>query len=185
METILNIDEYLFHLINETGHNTIFDVLMPYLRNKYLWIPLYVLVAAFLIKTHAKKGIFLILLLAATVGICDTLSSKIIKPTVERLRPCNDQEVKDNVRLLVSCGGGKSFTSSHATNHFGVAMFLFFILAAAMGKWRWLWIFWAASICYAQVYVGVHYPFDVLGGAILGGSIGLGMAMIGKRLINE
>jgi undecaprenyl-diphosphatase len=78
-----------------------------------------------------------------------------------------------HVRLLINnCSGGYSFTSSHATNHFGLALFLFITLQSVFKKWRYLFLFWAATICYGQVYVGVHYPLDVLCGAILGSATG-------------
>jgi undecaprenyl-diphosphatase len=74
--------------------------------------------------------------------------------------------------LLEHCSGGFSFTSSHATNHFGFAMFVFLTTKDVFGKWgRWLFV-WAATISYGQVYVGVHYPVDILFGALLGICIG-------------
>jgi undecaprenyl-diphosphatase len=66
-----------------------------------------------------------------------------------------------------------SFTSSHAANHFGLAMFSFLTLRPQIGKWAWLFFLWAAAIGYAQVYVGVHYPTDIIGGAVLGMLAGL------------
>jgi len=77
--------------------------------------------------------------------------------------------------LVDHCGQNGSFTSSHATNHFGIAVFIFITLEKVWGKFNYLFLLWAAAICYAQVYVGVHFPFDVLGGAILGSCIGFAM----------
>ena len=88
------------------------------------------------------------------------------------------------VRMLLNhCSGGLSFPSSHATNHFGAAVFIYCTLKKYLGNWSYLFFLWAASICYAQVYVGVHYPTDVLGGAIIGSIIGYIVALIYNKKI--
>jgi undecaprenyl-diphosphatase len=74
--------------------------------------------------------------------------------------------------LLDHCSGGFSFTSSHAANHFGLAMFIVMTLQPLLKNYRYLFLFWAAIISYAQVYVGVHFPLDVFAGAIIGISVG-------------
>jgi len=73
----------------------------------------------------------------------------------------------------VYCPGSGSFTSSHATNHFGLATFIFFTMRTYFKNWAYLFFVWAAIISYGQVYVGIHYPLDVIGGAVLGWGIGL------------
>jgi len=84
--------------------------------------------------------------------------------------------------LAEYCGQNGSFTSSHAANHFGMAVFLFLTLRSIIGKWSGLIFIWAAMICYAQVYIGVHFPFDVAGGALLGFIIGsLTASVFNKR----
>ena len=108
----------------------------------------------------------------ATIGISDFISSKIIKPTIERPRPCHENSTIKNVRLLVGCGGGYSFTSSHATNHFAIATFLGLVLLPLFRFSFPLFLAWAGSISYAQVYVGVHFPLDVISGGIVGFLIG-------------
>jgi undecaprenyl-diphosphatase len=151
---------------------------MPILRDRYTWVLLYLFIIVFSIKNYGKQGFIMILFLVMTFGISDFISSSVIKPNVQRLRPCNETEIKTNVNNLVDCGTGYSFPSSHATNHFGIAVFLIMMF---YHKWKIILpigILWAASISFAQIYVGVHYPIDILTGSLLGSSIGLGMSKI-------
>jgi undecaprenyl-diphosphatase len=178
MEAILELDQTIFFLINNDGHNAFLDAIMPYWRNKYTWIPFYLALAGFVIYKFKTKGLYLILGLALTVGVADTLSSKVIKKSVQRLRPCNDTQINQQVKLLVRCGGGYSFTSSHATNHFAVALFLIGTLGRIFRRMKWPLLFWAATIALGQVYVGVHYPFDILVGGTIGSLIGIGVARL-------
>lgn len=101
------------------------------------------------------------------VGSADFISSQVVKKSVQRVRPCNDTNIAQ-VRPLVRCGSGYSFTSSHATNHFALSYFLFATVGFQFKKIRGWLIAWASSVAYAQVYVGVHYPMDVFSGMILG-----------------
>jgi undecaprenyl-diphosphatase len=170
LSTLIEWDKSGFYLINTVLTNPFFDWLLPIFREKTIWIPLYIsfFVYSFL-KMNWQKAILVVLFSLLTVGISDTISSKIIKKNVERPRPCRTEE---KVRSLVVCGTGYSFTSSHATNHFAIAIFAMGVLAHALKRWKWCLPLWAASIGYAQIYVGVHYPLDVLAGALVGVLVG-------------
>lgn len=168
LEAILEFDEQLFRVINGQWHNEVLDFILPYWREKKFWYPLYLALLVFIIYRFRVKGIYLLLALFLTVGLADTVSSKVLKKSVKRVRPCNDPTIKDDVVLLVGCGKAYSFTSSHATNHFAIGTFLALTLGLYYKRWRWLFYFWAGSIAFAQVYVGVHYPLDVIVGSILG-----------------
>lgn len=171
MEHLLQLDQAVFYFINGSCKNDFLDGLLPYWRNKLFWLPLYFLLGLFIIKTHEYKSWWLIGGLLVTIGIADITSSHLIKNQVQRIRPCNQVGFKDTAHLLVPCGSGYSFTSSHATNHFALAFFLILTIGK---NWRWIRVplfLWAASIALAQVYVGVHYPFDVLAGGLLGACI--------------
>ena len=173
MKKLIDLDKWLFIKINREWANPFFDQLMPFLRVPGLWIPFYLFLFVFVIINFKKKAFPWILLLAATASLTDLISSRIIKPGFGRLRPCNNVDMSANIRMLADyCGGNGSFTSSHAANHFGMAIFLFITLKTFCVNWRWLFILWAAAVCYAQVYVGVHFPLDVAGGALLGCIIG-------------
>jgi undecaprenyl-diphosphatase len=105
--------------------------------------------------------------------LSDFVSSTLIKENFERLRPCHDPFLADRIRFLVAyCPESSSFTSSHAVNHFAAAMFIFTTFRKSL-SWKWALLFiWAFLISYAQVYVGVHFPFDVFCGAIVGVILG-------------
>lgn len=182
---ILNWELALFLKINQEWSNALFDVVLPYLRNKYFWIPLYIFTIAFFGINYKWKGWLVIVMAICTVGLADTASSKVLKPTFNRVRPCNDEAISQQMTLRVHCGAGKSFPSSHATNHFAFAIFWAMLLGH---KWRWLWpvgILWAGSISYSQVYVGVHYPVDVSAGTLLGASIGALLGYMGKVIFGN
>jgi undecaprenyl-diphosphatase len=178
LEQLIQFDQNLFFTINHGLSNSFFDWLMPALRNRFFWTPLYLFIIIFSIRNYGKQGWIMILFLGLTFGCTDFISSSLIKPTVQRLRPCNDPEIKSDVKNLIDCGSGYSFPSSHASNHFGLAVFLIVLF---FSKWKLILpigLLWAASISFAQVYVGVHYPIDILAGAMLGGMIGFIMGKI-------
>ncbi|MEP7236718.1 MAG: phosphatase PAP2 family protein [Ferruginibacter sp.] len=186
MQQLINFDKAFFKLVNGEWTNSFFDWIMPWLRNSLVWLPLYIFLLLFVIINFKKYGLWILLFAIITVAFTDGISSKILKPYFGRLRPCNDPDMMSMVRFLLNGRPGNgSFTSSHAANHFGIAMFLYTILKKYFGKWMWLFFVWAFFICYAQVYVGVHYPFDILGGAVLGCLIGYGTAFLLKNLVKE
>jgi membrane-associated phospholipid phosphatase len=186
MQQIIHLDKEFFKLINGQWANPFFDWIMPWLRNSNMWMPLYLFLVLFITINFKKQGFWIIAFGIITVTLTDGISSKIIKPYFDRLRPCNDPDMATMIRYLLSYRPGNgSFTSSHATNHFGIAMFLYMALKKYFGKWMLLLFVWAFFICYAQVYVGVHYPGDVIGGGILGCLLGYGTAYILNRFTAE
>lgn len=171
----------LFLLINSTWSHSWLDEILPLLRNMYFWAPLYLFIASFLVLNFQRKGVFAILGLLAVFAGTNTLSAEIMKPIFAQDRPCRNEVFKEHVVVRVHCGPGKSFPSAHATNHFGVSVFLSMIFFRRFVKSvPWL-LLWAAAVSYAQVYVGVHYPVDVLVGAMLGTIIGVGIGWAYNR----
>ncbi len=166
-------DTGLFLKINTQWTNGLLDTVFPWWREPNTWIPLYLFLVVFVLVNFKSRAIPWILFAVLTLIITDQVSSTLIKNWVARPRPCNDAFLMSHVRLLLpNCGGGYSFTSSHAVNHFGFAMFIFISLRSILKRWSWLFFIWAASVSYAQVYVGVHYPLDIFCGAVLGCGIG-------------
>ena len=169
---LLHLDQQLFYFINHDMSNGAFDLLMPVLRNRLVWIPLYVFIFVFCIWRYKKRGIMIIALLALTFGLADFGSATIIKSLFKRIRPCNTPALDSSIIERVDCGTGYSFPSSHASDHFAIAVFLSIVFYK-----RYPWVLpacllWAALISFAQVYVGVHYPADVVVGAVYGSLVG-------------
>lgn len=165
--------------------NDLFDILMPMFRDKFFWIPLYVLIMALIIKKFGLKSVYVIGISVLTVLIADQLSASVIKPLVGRVRPCNDPLIGDLVNRLVDCGSGYSFVSSHATNHFALAVFFITLFNKPSLRYYVIipFLFWAGLVSFAQVYVGVHYPLDVLSGGVLGAVIGLLMGQLNTFIL--
>jgi undecaprenyl-diphosphatase len=166
-------DKALFSNINGKWTCSLFDHIMPWIRTSNNWIPLYIVLLAYIIykwRINAWKWVLLALL---NVGLTDQISSSIFKPLFHRLRPCADPEIMHQSRLLLDhCSGGFSFTSSHAANHFGIAVFIMMTLQPLLKNYRFIFLVWAAMIAYAQVYVGVHFPMDIFFGALIGIFVG-------------
>jgi len=176
------IDQSLFQVINSQWTAGWLDTLMPYWRSKFFWAPLYLFGLSFLLLNFKKSSLFFLFLVALTIAFTDVASSQWIKKSVQRKRPCQTEELKSELHLLVRCGGGYSFPSSHASNHFAIATFVAFTLGRFYRFLGPLLFVWAFSIGYGQIYVGLHYPLDVLGGAILGSLIGGMMAFFYQKL---
>jgi undecaprenyl-diphosphatase len=167
MDFIINFDRQIFFLINRVFANDLFDIVLPLMRSKYFWSPLYLFIIIFFVSNYGKSGWWRVFFLLLTFAITDFVSASIFKELFMRLRPCNEPEIMGYVRNIVGCGSGYSFVSSHATNHFGIATFMSLLYVDK--KWiAYVFKLWALIICYSQVYVGVHYPLDVICGALLG-----------------
>lgn len=168
MQKFIEADKWLFLFIQEHAHSSVLDVVMPPLREKFFWIPLYLLVLWFSYRQGRKFFVRHTAFLLGMVACTDILNRRLLKPLFQRTRPCNDLDIQTPFEALVPCGSGLSFPSSHALNHFAIAAFLYLTAHFVPVKWRFIWILWAATIGFAQIYVGVHYPADILGGALLG-----------------
>jgi undecaprenyl-diphosphatase len=166
------IDQQLFLFINSLN-SPFFDQVMHTLSGKLIWVPLYLAILVFLGIKYKRKFLIIIIFIILAATLADQ-SSVIVKNLVHRLRPCHEPSIMSIVHLVNGdCGGVYGFVSSHATNTFDVAL-----LSLSFIKKRWYTIsiiLWASIICYSRVYLGVHYPGDVLCGAILGSFIGWGI----------
>lgn len=173
LQTFRELDKGLFFLINHDADSPLLDPVMIILRDPLTWIPLYAFLLWFSInKLKSNAWVFIIFTLLV-FAFTDSLCAQLIKPWISRLRPCYDPELDGMVRSLIDCGGDYSFPSNHAANHFALATYWYYAIKNYTGKKWWpLWI-WATAVCYAQVYVGKHFPLDVCCGAAIGSLTGM------------
>ncbi|MFM2306892.1 MAG: hypothetical protein RLZZ367_1561 [Bacteroidota bacterium] len=166
IETLRHIDHQLFALINQGMANPVLDVVCPILRGKPFLALFYCVAGYYLYRTYPKQFIKIAAAGAVTFLLTDQLSATVIKSIFHRLRPCNNAEI--GARLLLDhCGGGFSFVSAHAANSFGMAAFISSVFMYRKSVIV-LTFTWAALVALSQVYVGVHFPADITGGALLG-----------------
>ena len=171
------LDIKLFYLINNGTQNKFFDHLMPWITNRNNWWPVIGAVVFYLLYFGEKKGRVAVVAIAVAVGISDYTASSLIKPFIARIRPCN---VLEGVNLLVNCTKAYSFPSSHASNILALAVAGSYYFRNAMYPL----ILLAFMVGYSRIYVGVHYPLDVLGGFVWGGTVAAGVVWVERRIIN-
>ncbi|MFA5325949.1 MAG: phosphatase PAP2 family protein [Bacteroidales bacterium] len=169
MDWLINLDKELFIYLNGCN-SAFFDPIMIFFSKIWIWIPLYVAIITWIfIKKKWKIGLIALAAILICFGLSDQISVA-IKNCVERLRPCEDPSLVSTVRLLEKSGGLYGFVSSHASNVFGLAILTSFIIKVNIYSYS---IFsWASIVSYSRIYVGKHFPGDVICGIILGLIIG-------------
>jgi undecaprenyl-diphosphatase len=171
MEELLELDKRLLLFLN--GWNSpFFDSVMLTLTETFVWTPLYAILIYLVIKTYGKSSIWILLGVALTILLCDRITSGFMKPFFARLRPSHEPGLEGLLHLVNDYRGGLyGFASSHAADTFGVAMFVWLSLKK---YYRWIWVVfvWAALMTYTRIYLGVHYPSDILFGALIGMTLG-------------
>lgn len=165
MDFLYQIDVLVFRFINGTLSNGAFDKLFPFITELKNWYIAYLILFLLMIIKGGKLGRIAAVALVFLVAVSDQISSSLLKNLFERIRPCN---VLDNVNILVTCTESFSFPSSHAVNNFAAALFFSMIFP----KYK-IWFYTVASLqAFSRPYVGVHYPSDVIGGALIGAALG-------------
>jgi len=164
MEWLLEFDRELFLYLN-SFYNDFWDTIMLMITRKETWIPFYLVIVYYIIVNHRERSLFIILFLALTIVASDQISV-LIKNWVQRLRPVHDPAIEHMVHNVLRKGGLYGFVSSHASNTF--AIFTFTSRIFKNRSYSILMFFWAIVISYSRIYSGVHYPFDILGGILLG-----------------
>jgi undecaprenyl-diphosphatase len=168
LEHLKSFDTKLFLYLNGK-HNSFFDPIMYWLSNTVIWIPLYLLLAILIIRHYKKQSILIFIILIALMTVSDQLSGNIIRDYVMRPRPSHEAALQGLIHLSKAGSGGQyGFVSAHASNCFALASFIIFILPINFRWLKYLLLIWALLVSYSRVYNGVHYPGDILCGAIIG-----------------
>jgi len=172
IDRLISYDQQLFLFLNGM-HSPVFDFIMYWLSEKLIWVPLYAWMLFYMWREHRSRLWLVIIFIALLVTFTDQVSVQVFKNIFHRLRPCHNPELEGLVRILNGhCGGKYGFISSHACNMAGIALFSGLMLRK---RFRWLLpslIVWSILIGYSRIYLGVHYPADVVVGFFVGGIIG-------------
>ena len=173
METLSNIDSDLFLFLNGL-HADWLDKVMIAITQMWIWMPLYLLLIYWIVKQYGKRCWWIFLAVGLVVLCSDQLSAHVCKPLFQRLRPCYNADFQNIIYLPKGMAGGKyGFVSSHAANTFAVAAFLTAALRRNLNWIGFVLYFWAFISSYSRIYLGFHYPGDILCGALLGILVGI------------
>jgi undecaprenyl-diphosphatase len=167
VETLIDLDKSLFVFLNALGIE-LFDAFWMFVTNKKSSIPLYLFLIYYIYKklSHAEFLKYIVLI-SILIVFTDQLSN-LFKDYFERFRPCHDETINDQIRIVKSsCGGLYGFFSAHAANSFALATFFYFSFKIFSSNFKYLFL-WAIIVSYSRIYIGVHFPADVLFGSFFG-----------------
>ncbi|MDR2207269.1 MAG: phosphatase PAP2 family protein [Flavobacteriaceae bacterium] len=183
MDELIQKDRDIFLFLNNLGDSR-FDQFWILVSEIWIWFPLYFIFLYLLFRNFKLKSfIFILIFIAIGATISDQLST-IFKDGFERLRPCHDPSLEHLMRE-VKCGGQFGFYSAHASSSFFIATFMSFMLKH---KFRFLppiLFFWATVVSYSRIYLGVHFPLDIICGAIVGFLLGGFFSILAKNVIRK
>ncbi|MCB0382587.1 MAG: phosphatase PAP2 family protein [Psychroserpens sp.] len=170
LEELVKLDTELFVYLNGLGTES-WDGFWMFYTTKFNWIPFYGLLLYLMYKriNNTKVFLYTLLIIVLMVTFTDQITNLFKRILVMRLRPCYNPEIENIIRLVKStCGGKHGYFSGHASNSMAVAVFTSLMLRAKFKYVPYLLVFWAIGMGYSRIYVGVHYPLDVLSGMLFG-----------------
>lgn len=180
-----NWDHQLFLFLNGL-HVGWLDPVMTFISSEKGWIPFYAVLVFLVFYKYKWKGLWVLLGVVVAITLSDQIASHVFKPMVMRLRPCHDPLIKDIVYLPDGhCGGKYGFMSSHAANTFALASLIYMTMRKHHRKIGWVMFPWAAVVSYSRIYMGAHFPGDVICGAALGVLLGFGIGYLTRFVISS
>lgn len=185
MNALIQWDINLFLFLNNLGSKS-FDSFWLFITNEYCWIPVYILILIILIEKYGwKKTILILISIAIMIAITDNFAS-LIKHWVKRPRPCRNSELNGLFRLVIeNCRGSFCFFSAHAANSFGLVTYLSTLFYKKHKYAPFLLFIWAFLVSYSRIYVGVHFPLDIITGIFVGILIGFLFSKTQKWFISQ
>lgn len=159
--------EYEWFLWLNSFHSPLWDTIMFWVTYRFTWIPLYLFIVYYIFKFIRQNAWYKLAFIIISVGLSDRITSGFMKPYFHRFRPCHDPAIENLVHIVGGCGGQYGFASSHSANSFAFAV-AFALIAGKQNKWKYFLFLWAILVSYSRIYVGVHYPTDLLAGAVVG-----------------
>ena len=180
-----NWDHQLFLFLNGL-HVGWLDPVMTFISSEMGWIPFYAVLLFFVFYKYRWKGLWVLLGVIVVITLSDQISASVFKPIFHRLRPCYDPLIEDLVYTPKGKPGGHyGFISSHAANTFALASFIYMTMRQHYKKIGWIMFPWAILVSYSRIYMGVHFPGDIICGAAVGMILGFGIGYITNRIITK
>lgn len=182
LDKIIALDKRLLIFLNTLGSEK-WDGLWLIITKQIYWLPFFIFLGYLLYKKTTKKNFYILVLFIATILLICNTSVEFFKVTFHRLRPCNDPSIKNLIRV-VHQSDSFSFISGHATNSMATMTFLYFILKKHY-NYAFLVFLYPLIFAYSRIYLGVHYPIDILAGYLFGAISGFGFYKIYERFLKN
>lgn len=189
LEKLLELDTELFVFLNGLGSTT-WDKMWLLITDEYTFVPLYAILLFLIYKKYGLKALLIMVLVIAAMITFTDQGTNLVKRSVGRFRPCACDDIMDTIRYIAErCSTNRSFFSGHAANSMAAAVFGGLVLRPYFKNLIFILLFWSFLVAYSRIYVGVHYPIDLLCGMTFGALAGFGFyklnAYVLKRFTSE